>query len=121
MFAVWFGRLGERLIRHMGKNTDQLARNFDTENTGGVLTGLLAEEEELDRSALWRLGSWGAPPVGAVIVALLFSQSSIRWRRGQVAAADLVGQSQQNQTLRKESPKENPRVACALDTPKHEP
>src|SRR5258706_15874126 len=105
----------------MGKNTDQLARNFDTENTGGLLTGLLAEEEELDRSALWRLGSWGAASVGAVIVALLVSQSSIGWRRDQVAAADLVRQSQQIQTLAKESQNETPRLASPIDTPNNDP
>src|SRR5258707_517469 len=43
----------------MGKNTDHLASRYETENTGGVLTGFLAEEEALDRSALWRLGSGG--------------------------------------------------------------
>src|SRR6266436_290941 len=66
-----------RVIRQarMAKNTDQLARSFETENTGGLLTDFLVEEDELDRSALWRLGSWGAASVGAVIVALLASQS----------------------------------------------
>src|SRR5258705_837501 len=81
----------------MAKNTDHLARSFETENTGGLLTGFLAEEDELDRNALWRLGSWGAASVGAVVVALLASQSSIELRRDQVAAADLVPQSQQVQ------------------------
>ncbi len=100
----------------MAKNTDQLARIFETENTGGLLTGLLAEEEELDRSALWRLGSWGAASVGAVIVALLASQSSIGWRRDQVAAADLVRQSQQIQALARESQNETRRLASAIDT-----
>ena len=73
----------------MAKITDQLARSFETENTGGLLTGFLAEEDELYRNALWRLGSWGAASVGAVIVALLASQSSIGLRRDQIAAADL--------------------------------
>src|SRR5258706_642020 len=100
----------------MAKNTDQLARIFETENTGGLLTGLLAEEEELDRSALWRLGSWGAASVGAVIVALLASQSSIGWRRDQVAAADLVRQSQQIQTLARESQNGTRRLASPSGT-----
>jgi hypothetical protein len=80
----------------MAKNTDQLARSFEAENTGGLLSGFLAEEDELDRNALWRLGSWGAASVGAVIVALLASQSSIGLRRGEVAAADLVRQSRKS-------------------------
>ncbi len=100
----------------MAKNTDQLARSFETENTGGLLTGFLAEEEELDRGALWRLGSWGAASVGAVIVALLASQSSIGLRRDQVVAADLVRQSQQIQSLARESQNETRRLASAIDT-----
>jgi hypothetical protein len=100
----------------MAKNTDHLARSFETENTGGLLTGFLAEEDELDRSALWRLGSWGAASVGAVIVALLASQSSIGWRRDQVVAADLVRQSQQIQSVARESQNETRRLASAIDT-----
>jgi hypothetical protein len=100
----------------MAKNTDLLARSFEAENTGGLLTGFLAEEDELDRSTLWRLGSWGAAAVGAVIVALLASQSSIGWRRDQVAAADLVRQSQQIQAVARESQNETRRLASAIDT-----
>jgi hypothetical protein len=100
----------------MGKNTDHLARSFETENTGGLLAGFLAEEDEIDRSALWRLGSWGAAAVGVVIVALLASQSSIGWRREQVAAADLLRQSQQIQVLAKENQNETRRLASAIDT-----
>src|SRR5258705_7018192 len=100
----------------MAKNTDQLARSFETENTGGLLTGFLAEEDELDRNALWRLGSWGAASVGAVILALLASQSSIELRRDQVAAADLVRQSQQIQAVARESQSETRRLAAAIDT-----
>ena len=100
----------------MANNTDHLARSFETENTGGLLTGFLAEEDELDRSALWRLGSWGAASVGAVIVALLASQSSIGLRRDQVVAADLVRQSQQIQSVARESQNETRRLASAIDT-----
>src|SRR5258707_15114189 len=100
----------------MAKNTDQLARSFETENTGGLLTDFLAEGDELDRSALWRLGSWGAASVGAVIVALLASQSSIGWRRDQVVAADLVRQSQQIQALGREGQNETRRLSSAIDT-----
>src|SRR5712672_1277671 len=100
----------------MGKNTDHLASRFETENTGGVLTGFLAEEEALDRSALWRLGSWGVAAVGVVIVALLANQSSIGWRREQVVAADLVRQSQQIQAVASENQNEARRLASAIDT-----
>jgi hypothetical protein len=100
----------------MAKNTDHLARSFEIENTGGLLTGFLAEEDELDRHALWRLGSWGAASVGAVIVALLASQSSFALRRDHVAASDLVRQSQQIQAVARESQNETRRLASAIDT-----
>ena len=44
----------------MAKDADNLADRFETENTGGVLSGFLAEEDEFDRRALWRLGTWAA-------------------------------------------------------------
>jgi hypothetical protein len=100
----------------MAKDTKQLAGGFETENTGGVLTGFLAEEDEFDRPSLWRLGSWGAASVGAVIVALLASQSSIGWRREQTAAADLARQAQQLQAAAKESQSETRRLVSAVDT-----
>src|SRR6266404_6384252 len=100
----------------MAKSTDHLARSFEIENTGGLLSDFLAEEDELDRSALWRLGSWGAASVGAVIVALLASQSSMGLRRDQLAAADLARQSQQIQSVARESPNETRRLASDIDT-----
>src|SRR4051812_23886739 len=100
----------------MARNTDDLAGSLDAENTGGLLTGFLAEEEEFDRPALWRLGSWGAASVGAVILALYANQSSIGLRREQIATADLLRQSQQLQSTAKESQNETRRLASAIDT-----
>jgi hypothetical protein len=101
----------------MARDTDHLAGGLDTENTGGLLTGFLAEEEEeFDPRSLWRLGSWGAASLGAVIVALYASQSSIGLRREQLAAADLLRQSQQIQTATKESQNETRRLASAVET-----
>ena len=97
----------------MAKNSDQL---FEAENTGGLLSGFLAEEDEFDRFALWRLGSWGAISVAAVVVALYASQSSMGSRREQVAAADVARQAQQIQLLAKESQGEARRLASAIDT-----
>jgi hypothetical protein len=93
-----------------------VADSFETENTGGLLSGFLAEEDQFDRRALWRLGSWGAASVGAVIVALLASQSSIGMRREHLAAADLVRQSQQIQSVARENQEEARRLASAVDT-----
>ncbi len=100
----------------MARDPDHLAGSLENENTGGILTGFLADEDEFDRRSLWRLGSWGAASVGAIIVALLANQSSMGSRRDQVAAADLARQSQQIQAVAKESQNETRRLASAIDT-----
>jgi hypothetical protein len=100
----------------MAKDSDRLAGTPRTENTGGVLSGLLAEENALDRRALWRLGSWAAAAVGAIIVASLANQSSLGSRHDQLAAADLTRQAQQLQSLAREGQNETRRLASAVDT-----
>ncbi|SDS19281.1 hypothetical protein [Bradyrhizobium canariense] len=100
----------------MAKNSDKPAGGRGTQNTGGMLTGFLAEEEHLDRRALLRLGTWGAASVGAVIIAVLANQSSIRLRHDETAAVDMARQSQQIQSVAKESQNETRRLASAIDT-----
>src|SRR5258708_7857674 len=100
----------------MAKDSDQLASSFETENAGGALSGLLAEEDFFDRRTLWRLGSWGVARVGAVSAAPYANKSGIGWRREQIAAADLARQAQQIQSVAKESQNETRRLASAIDT-----
>src|SRR5216683_1525533 len=98
----------------MVQDSDHLA-GFETENTGGFLGGLLADEDHIDRRALWRLGSWGVATVGAVIVAVLAGQSSIGLHREQMASGDLARQ-QQIQSVAMESQNEARRLASAIET-----
>jgi hypothetical protein len=100
----------------MARDTDQLTGSFETENTGGLLSGFLADEDTFDRRSLWRIGSWGVGAVGAVVVAVLANQSQISLRREQFAAADLARQAQQIQLVAKESQNETRRLASAVDT-----
>ena len=100
----------------MAKNSDHLADSFDADDSGGVLSGLLAEEDELDRRALWRIGSWGVGATGAVILAVMANQSSLGLKRDQVAAADLTRQAQQIQSVARETQNEARRLAAAIDT-----
>jgi hypothetical protein len=100
----------------MAKDSDKLRGGFDVGETGGALSGLLADDEELDRGALWRLGTWAAVSVGAVIVALIANQSSIGVRREQSASADLLKQAQQLQLTAREGQSETRRLASAVDT-----
>ena len=100
----------------MAKDSAKPVSSFEAENTGGILSGFLAEEDDFDRHSLLRLGTWGVASVGAVIVAVLANQSSIGLRHEQVAAADLARQSQQIQSVAKESQNETRRLASAIDT-----
>lgn len=100
----------------MAKDPDNLAGSFETENTGGLLSGFLAEEDDFDRRTLWRIGSWGVGAVGAVTLAVLANQTSIGWRRDQLAAADLTRYAQQMQIAARESQNETRRLASSIDT-----
>jgi hypothetical protein len=100
----------------MAKDSDHLAVKLGTENTASLLSGFLADENELDRHALWRLGSWGVAAVGAIVVAALANQSSIGLRRDQTAAADLSRQAAQLQLATRESQGETRRLASAVET-----
>ena len=103
----------------MAKKSDHLA-DFEADDSGGVLSNLLADEDELDRRALWRLGSWGVGATAAVILAVMANQSSLGVKREQVAAADITRQAQQIQLIAKETQKETRnearRLAAAIDT-----
>jgi hypothetical protein len=104
------------MAKKADQKTDHLAGGFETENTGGVLTGFFADEDEFDRRSLWRLGSWGVASVGAVVLAVLANQSAVGWRRDQVAAADLARQAQQIQSIARDTHSEAKRLASAIET-----
>ena len=99
----------------MAKASDPPAGKKDADKAG-LLSGLLAEENEFDRRTLWRIGSWGVGAVGAVVLAVAANQSSMGWRRDQMAAADLSRQAQQIASLTRESQNETRRLSSAIDT-----
>ncbi|MBR1155390.1 hypothetical protein [Bradyrhizobium sp. JYMT SZCCT0428] len=100
----------------MAKNSDHRAGGLETDDTGGVLSGFLAEEEDLDRRALWRLGSWGVGAVAAVVVAVMANQTQFGWKRDQMAATDLGQRAQQIQNVANQTEREARRLAAAIDT-----
>jgi hypothetical protein len=99
----------------LAKKPDHLA-DFEADDTGGVLSNLLAEEDDFDRRALWRIGSWGAGATAAVVLAVMANQSAFGLKREQVAAADLARQAQQIQLVARETHNEARRLAAAIDT-----
>jgi len=100
----------------MAKDSDPLADAFGTKETGGLFSGLLAEESTFDRGMMWRLGSWGVAAVGAVVLAVMANQAQLGWRRDQVASADLARQADRLQLLTRESQNEARRLAAAVET-----
>ncbi|MBR0835268.1 hypothetical protein JQ612_18945 [Bradyrhizobium manausense] len=100
----------------MAKDSDPLADAFGDKETGGLFSGLLAEESAFDRRLLWRLGSWGVAAVGAVVVAVMANQAQLGWRRDQVASADLAHQADRLQVLTRESQLEARRLTSAIET-----
>ncbi|WP_322517006.1 SPOR domain-containing protein [Rhodopseudomonas palustris] len=100
----------------MARNSDDLADSFATDESGGWLARFVADEEDLDTRAKWKLASWAAGSLGALVIAILATQTATERKRDQVAAADLVRQSQQIQRLAKESQSEASRLAAAIDT-----
>ncbi|MGM4886012.1 hypothetical protein AB7813_03335 [Tardiphaga sp. 20_F10_N6_6] len=100
----------------MADKHDKWADTLSAEHRGW-LTGFLAEEDKVDRRMMWRLGSWGVAAVGAVVVAILASQSQVRLRRDQVATSDTFArQSQQIQFVAKETQAEARRLTLAIET-----
>jgi hypothetical protein len=102
----------------MTKKLDNHAQNsvqgLADDEPAGWISNFLAEEEELDRRAMWRLGSWGVGTVGAVIIGILATQSPVAVRRDQLAAAET--QAQQVQWIAKESQNKARQLAAAVDT-----
>ena len=104
------------MAKNSDHHSDHRALDFETDDTGGLLSGLLAEEDDLDRRALWRIGSWGVGAVAAVVIAVMANQSSLGLKREQMAAADLSRQAQQIQMAARENQSETRRLANAVDT-----
>src|ERR1700748_3466901 len=100
----------------MAKKDDQPSIKGEPRPVDGKRNGFLAEEKHLGRRGLLRLGTWGVVAVGAVTVAVLASESSIRQQRDEAAAVDLAQQARQIQAIAKESQNETRRLASAIDT-----
>ncbi|KRR23195.1 hypothetical protein CQ14_33630 [Bradyrhizobium lablabi] len=99
----------------MAKKPDHLP-DFEADDSGGMLSNLLADEDEFDRRALWRIASWGFGATGAVVLAVMANQSSFGLKRDQIAAADQTRQAQQIQTVARETQNEARRLTAAIET-----
>lgn len=87
-----------------------------TGETGGWLDRVLADEVELDRRSMWRLGSWGVGAVAALVVAILAARAPATLQRDQLAAAEIARQTQQVQWVAQESQKQTRQLSAAVET-----
>lgn len=100
----------------MAKGGKKLADDVVAHDLEGVPIGLLADEDSYDRRTPWRLASWGVGAVGAVTIAVLANQSYMHKRQDRVAAADLARQTEQIQTIARDSRNDIRRLSAAIDT-----
>jgi hypothetical protein len=100
----------------MAKDSNKTAGALKAAKTGSMLSGLLADENEFDRRALWRIGWWGAAAVAAVMVAVFANQASLGWRRDRLSASDVSRQAQLIQSLARETQSESRQLASANET-----
>jgi hypothetical protein len=100
----------------MAKDSHKSAGAHGAEKTGGTLSGLFADENELDRRAMWRLGWWGAGAVGAVGLAIFVNQTAQGWRKDRISAADLTRQAQLLQSLARDTQSEARQLGAAIET-----
>jgi len=100
----------------MAKDSNKKAAAFKAEKTDSMLSGLLADEKEFDRRALWRIGWWGTAAIGTVIVAVLANQGAQSWRRDQLSMVDLARQAQSLQSLARDSQTQARQLTAAIET-----
>lgn len=100
----------------MTKDRKQLRDDLTDDDGAGWITRFLADEDEFDGRAMWRLASWGAGSIAALVVAILATRSPAAINRDQTAAAELARQSQQVQWIAKESQNKARELAAAVET-----
>lgn len=100
----------------MTKDRNQFRDDLTGDDSAGWITRFLAEEDEFDGRAMWRLASWGVGAVGALVVAILATRSPAAFNRDQVAAVELARQAQQVQWIAKESQNKARELTAAVDT-----
>jgi hypothetical protein len=100
----------------MARKSDPLSDSFGTDDAEGWLGGIVADEDDLDRHTLWRLGLWGVAAVGALTLGILSGQLPINAQNTQLAASELTGRAKQVESTVQENQLEARRLAAAIET-----
>ena len=93
-----------------------MSDSFGTDESEGWLGGLVADEDDLDRNAVWRLSLWGVAAVGALTLGILSGQLPVNAERSELAANDFAGRAKQVETSVHENQLEARRLAAAIET-----
>ena len=93
-----------------------MSDSFGNDETEGWLGGLVADEDDLDRHAMWRLGLWGVAAVGALTLGILSGQLPMNAERAELAASDFAGRAKQVETSVHEHRLEARRLSAAIET-----
>jgi hypothetical protein len=100
----------------MSRKSDPLSDSFGTDDAEGWLGGIVADEDDFDRHALWRLGLWGFAAVGALTLGILSGQLPINAQHTQLAAGELAGRAKQVESTVEANQLEARRLAAAIET-----
>src|SRR5262245_39421515 len=100
----------------MARKSDHLSDSFSSDDTDGWLGGIVADEDRLDRQALWRLGLWGVAAVGALTLGILSGQLPVNAHRTQLAADDIAGRARQVEAKVQDNLLEARRLVAAIET-----
>lgn len=98
----------------MRNDRAKLDQMVDDADSGGWMSHLFAEEEDFDRRALWRLGSWGAASICAVAAAMMVVHYSSGLQHDRTV--EISRQSQQLQSIEQQAKTENRRLTAAINT-----
>jgi hypothetical protein len=100
----------------MARKSDPLSDSLGTDDADGWLGGIVADEDDLDRRALWRLGLWGLAAVGAVTLGLMSGQLPLNAQRTQLAGNEFAGRTRLVEASVQENQIEARRLAAAIET-----
>jgi len=96
---------------------DKQAPRARLEPAAGWMTRLIADEPAYDRRMLWRIGSWGAAGIAALITTIYVAQSPATSNRqtAEARAELLIRQQERLQKLVSDSQNETRRLSAAVD------
>jgi hypothetical protein len=92
-----------------------LSESFEADDEGW-LDKLIADEDEPDRTTLWRLGSWAIAAVVALTLGLMSGQVPDGAKRANLAEAEIATQTARIEDLARETKQETRRIAAAVET-----